>query len=65
MISARQAGIEPCDGAPFAPRGGGDNSELTAELASTKEELSTALAKIKSCGRDPYFIADSALQARS
>jgi len=43
-----KAGIEPCDGAPFAPRGGGDNSELTAELASTKEELSTALAKLKS-----------------
>merc|ERR1712195_434166 len=43
-----KAGIEPCDGAPFAPRGGGDNTELTAELASTKEELSTALAKLKS-----------------
>jgi ankyrin repeat protein len=44
-----KAGIEPCDGAPFAPSsgGGGDSAELAAELATTKEELAAALARIK------------------
>jgi ankyrin repeat protein len=43
-----KAGIEPCDGAPFAPGGGAASAELSAELANTKAELAEAMIKIAS-----------------